>query len=81
MYPRPHGIVDMSHGVIAFGCFSHCCWQAACAAADAVPTSAASPWLMPENELDALLHTFQDRFPEAVPDGLPPERNIGSTFV
>ena len=35
---------------------------------------------MPESELNALLRTFQDRFPETLPDGLPPERNIGHTI-
>ncbi len=36
--------------------------------------------LMPELELDALLHEYHDRLSEALPPGLPPERNIGLQF-
>ena len=36
--------------------------------------------LMPETELDALLHEYDDSFMSALPEGLPPERNIGHTI-
>ena len=36
--------------------------------------------LMPESVLNALLHEYHDVFPEALPPGLPPERNIGHTI-
>ena len=36
--------------------------------------------LMPDTELDALLHEYDDRFMSALPEGLRPERNIGHTL-
>ena len=36
--------------------------------------------LMPEPKLDALLHEYDDRFMSSLPEGLPPERNIGHTI-
>ena len=53
--------------------------DAACAA---VPSDTAvggtdQSQLMPESALDALLHEYHDRFPEALPPGLSLERNIG----
>ena len=35
--------------------------------------------LMPDTELDALLHGYDDRFMSALPEGLPPEYSIGHT--
>ena len=35
---------------------------------------------MPDSELDAVLHEYEDRFHETLPDGLPPERNTGHTI-
>ena len=35
---------------------------------------------MPEPELNALLDEFFDQFSETLPEGLPPERNIGHTI-
>ena len=34
--------------------------------------------LMPESDLNGLLHEFSDRFMDTLPEGLPPERNIGA---
>lgn len=53
---------------------------ASCAAVDAASPSVASSQLMPEPELHALLHEFNDQFSETLPEGLPPERNIGHTI-
>ncbi len=36
--------------------------------------------LVPESELQFILHDCQDRFPESLPDGLPPERNVAHTI-
>ena len=36
---------------------------------------------MSECTLDALLHEFEDRFPETLPEGLPPHRNVDHAVV
>ena len=36
--------------------------------------------LMPDAALQSVLHEFKDRFPETLPDGLPPERNVAHTI-
>ena len=36
--------------------------------------------LIPEPTLDALLREYEDRFVSSLPEGLPPERNIGHTI-
>ena len=54
---------------------AHC---AAAGHADLPSMSTAS--LVPESTMDALLHKFADRFPDELPAGLPPERNIGHTI-
>ena len=36
--------------------------------------------LMPESDLAALLHEYDDRFVSALLEGLPPESNIGHTI-
>ena len=36
--------------------------------------------LMPESDLNGLLHEFSDRFMDTLPEGLPPERNIGHSI-
>ena len=53
--------------------------DAACAATPSTTAAGGTDQsqLMPESELNALLHEYHDRFPEALPPGLPPERNIG----
>ncbi|DBB04262.1 TPA: hypothetical protein ACH3X1_016713 [Trebouxia sp. C0004] len=56
--------------------------DAACAAmpSDTAAGGTDQSQLMPESVLNALLHEYHDRFPEALPPGLPPERNIGHTI-
>ncbi len=53
--------------------------DAACAAMPSATAAGGTDQslLMPESELNALLHEYHARFPEALPPGLPPERNIG----
>ena len=53
--------------------------DAACAATPSTTAAGGTDQsqLMPESELNALLHEYHDRLPEALPCGLPPERNIG----
>ncbi len=53
--------------------------DAACAAmpSDTAVSGTDQSQLMLESELNALLREYHDRFPEALPLGLPPEHNIG----
>ena len=35
---------------------------------------------MADSELDGIMEEYADKFPEALPDGLPPERDVTHTF-
>ena len=57
---------------------------ATCAAAEAKTAEAGTKdpkaQLMAEGVLDELLRQYEDRFPEQLPKGLPPERDVGHTI-
>ena len=36
--------------------------------------------LVPQSDMQSILHEFKDRFPESLPDGLPPERVVAHTI-
>ena len=57
---------------------AQCAVDASCAVVQNYANSKSR--LMPDTELDALLHDYDDRFMSALPEGLPPERNIGHTL-
>ena len=37
--------------------------------------------LVPESDMQSMLHEYQDHFPESLPDGLPPERDDAYTIA
>ncbi len=84
-YAAPETAVQASRAL------AHGCHAFLAVYTDAQPTADAScaavsdsntdqSQLMSGSVLDALLRDYEDRFPETLPDGLPPERNIGHTI-
>ena len=56
--------------------------DASCASVqvDSACSNVVKSQLMPESDLHGLLHEFSDRFMDTLPEGLPPEWNIGHSI-